>query len=98
MNLSFELIVSILGACFTCIGFIIQALRKLNGILKKIDNIDDGVKHTQQDILRLALHSESLPIEERLNAGQKYVQSGGNGASKIFYQELCKKYKKRLRK
>lgn len=39
--------------------------------------------------------SEEFPLEERLVAGEKYVQEGGNGAIKAKYQLLREEYSTR---
>ena len=47
--------------------------------------------------LRLTIMSEEMPIEERLKAGEEYVNRGGNGAVKCKYKELQDAYLKNLR-
>jgi len=45
--------------------------------------------------LKLTIMSEEIPLEERLIAGEKYVQEGGNGAIKAKYRLLQEEYEKR---
>jgi hypothetical protein len=42
------------------------------------------------------MHDEHLPIEERLSAGQRYIDLGGNGATRAYYEKLADEYKKNL--
>lgn len=37
-----------------------------------------------------------MPIGERLDAGEKYVKSGGNGEVKVQYKVLKKEYEEEL--
>ena len=57
-------------------------------------------KHTTENYmktLQLTIMSEEMPIEERLNAGEKYVSLGGNGAVKAKYKLLQEEYAKEVR-
>ena len=46
------------------------------------------------DILRLTIMSENMPITERIIAGKKYIDRGGNGDVKKFYEQLLKDHVK----
>lgn len=53
----------------------------------------DALERTMQLLL---LHDEHLPYSERLNAGKRYTDMGGNGASAAYYKQLEEKYKARV--
>jgi hypothetical protein len=55
---------------------------------KKIDKVIDTVEHMSLDMLRLQLFNDSLPVEEQLMAGARYVESGGNGPSEKRFEKL----------
>ncbi|GHV79784.1 hypothetical protein AGMMS49944_15750 [Spirochaetia bacterium] len=48
-------------------------------------------------INQLLLHDEHLPDRERINAGEQYVEAGGNGASRVYLEKLKERYKKSLK-
>jgi hypothetical protein len=45
------------------------------------------------DVLRLTFHDNGSSIEERIDAGDKFVQMGGNGSTKADYEMLVENYK-----
>lgn len=54
-------------------------------------------KHDRENylnILRLVIMSEEMPLSERIAAGDKYIELGGNGAVKHKYHELLEKLPK----
>ena len=57
---------------------------------ESMNALTEQVKTNTMDIYKLTLYTDELPINERLNAGEKYVNTGGNGSVKIKYQELQK--------
>jgi hypothetical protein len=77
----------------TAIGTILGVLRT-NG--SKMDKLGTDLKMVSRDINRLILHDEHLSIEERLAAGERYARSGGNGATRAYYEKLLAEYKKEL--
>jgi hypothetical protein len=81
-----ELIIGISTAVGTVIGVI-----KTNG--SKMDRISKDIKIISLDINRLTLHDEHLATEERLAAGEQYIQGGGNGVTRAYYEKLLSEYK-----
>lgn len=61
---------------------------------KWIENKDRHDRENYLNILRLVIMSEEMPLSERIAAGDKYIELGGNGAVKHKYQELLKKLPK----
>ena len=57
-------------------------------IFKKIDSIQDEFKENTLATLRLTIINEHLPEEERICAGRKYIEMGGNGAIKKLVLKL----------
>mgnify|MGYP003316402720 CR=1 FL=1 len=54
-------------------------------------------KHDKEQtlaILRLTVMNSEMPISERLIAGQKYINKGGNGDVKKYYEKLCQEHLK----
>lgn len=76
-------------AILTLIGKIYSAVRKMS---KEFVIIKEHTEENYLNNLRLVIMSNEMPIEERLNAGEKYVKLGGNGQIKAFYKKLQKEY------
>lgn len=62
-----------------------QRLDEFSGQLK---DITEHVGENHLAALRLTIMSSDMPMSERLIAGEKYVNRGGNGDVKRFYNEL----------
>ena len=80
------------------IGFVVairKVVRPLNSIEKRIRRLEHNRHNSYMNTLRLTVMSEEMPMEERLAAGEKYVQEGGNGAIKAKYQMLVEEYRHR---
>jgi hypothetical protein len=91
---SATLVVSIAVPFITFCGTVIPVLANLKLARK---DIKEQVNLIIRDIARLTMHDEHLPIEERLTAGDRYLASGGNGPSKVYYDELVQQYQKKLK-
>lgn len=61
---------------------------------KWIESKDRHDRENYLNILRLVIMSEEMPLSERIAAGDKYIELGGNGAVKHKYQELLEKLSK----
>jgi hypothetical protein len=81
-----ELLIGISTALGTIFGVL-----KTNG--SKIDKLSNDIRIVSLDINRLTLHDEHLTTEERLSAGERYIQGGGNGVTKAYYEKLLNEYK-----
>lgn len=92
------LIASLIGACGVIIGAIKKLIKPIRDELKTIDELKRHTEENYLNILRLTVTSEEVPIEERLIAGDKYIQAGGNGAVKAYYHKLQEDYEKELSK
>lgn len=84
-----------IAAFITAIGVIAGAVLKIHSVLnrleKKFDDYDDMLKENTLHILKMALLSEDLPITDRINAGKRYLELGGNGYGKIVYNQLIRR-------
>lgn len=58
----------------------------------KLDKVLETVEHMSMDMLRLQLFNEGLPVEERLLAGARYTEGGGNGPSGRKFEDLKIQY------
>lgn len=81
-----------LGSGITAVGIIfgviVGALKIVfKPILKKLTHLETHSEENYMNVLRLTIMSEEMPIGERINAGYKYLQNGGNGDVKKFLKE-----------
>jgi hypothetical protein len=80
-----------LTAISTIIGFLIPLIKGKNETRIRINEIE-------MLVLQIMLHSPNLPESEQLKAGDKYIKLGGNGVSKLYYEQLKNKCEKKKKK
>lgn len=87
-------------------GKLIQWLQKpvLDGLEKLEKKHDENMVQVNKRIDKIELEdlkqnimNEKLPITERLNCGDRYIELGGNGAIKVYVHELKEEYEKVLK-
>lgn len=82
-----------IAVAVTAIGILFGKLfSKLKKMAKTYENIQLHTEENYLNNLRLVIMSDEMPIEERLRAGEKYVNAGGNGQVKAFYSKLQNDY------
>lgn len=90
-----------IAAIITAIGVIVGTVFKIHSILnrleRKFDDYDNMLKENTLHILKMALLSEDLPITDRINAGKRYLELGGNGYGKIVYNQLIRRIEEEQR-
>lgn len=80
------------------IAAVIVAVYKIGKrIDKKVEKIESHMTENYVDIKRLTFVSKDMPIGERLDAGEKYVNAGGNGEVKVQYNVLKAEYEEALK-
>ena len=62
---------------------------------KRLETVETHAEADYKNILQIQILSEEMPLEVRLEAGEKYVSQGWNGAIKAKYELLKEEYKKR---
>ena len=76
---------------------------KLFGVVKKVkqyfkdlkesvDTLLENDKDQRMAILKLTVMQENMPLSERISAARKYLDLGGNGDIKAYYEEHLKPY------
>lgn len=87
-----------IGAVITAVGIIIGAIIKFFSFIKKLTDkinaanttLEDLKEHSEENymsLLRLTIMSSEMPIGERIVAGHKYLNNGGNGEVKSFLKK-----------
>lgn len=86
-------IAAVLSALGVIIGAAIKVWKTVKAFNAKIsavlDTVEDLKTHSNENymsLLRLTIMSSEMPIGERIVAGQKYLDAGGNGEVKKFLQ------------
>ena len=71
---------------------VIKSIKKVIAFFHSLRTDMDILRRHEEEnykaTLRLVIMSEEMPIEERLDAGEKYVKLGGNGTVKAKYKQL----------
>ena len=86
----------VIGYLSTIAGFGFGAFKVYKKIDKKLSTIEEHALENFRDIKRITLMSKDMPIGERLDAGEKYVNAGGNGEAKVHYYVLKKEREEEL--
>ena len=80
-----------LGTCIGCVASVRKSNRELGRQLSELKaQTETNQEHNREQylaILRLTVMSDEMPISERIIAGKKYIDEGGNGDVKKFYYE-----------
>jgi hypothetical protein len=88
-----QLITSLATAVATIIGVVMANGSRMKSLLKKVEELDSKIDDVYMDVLRLAFHDSKASVEERMDAGYKFIQRGGNGSTRADYEVLVEKYK-----
>lgn len=93
------IIAGALGAITSIVAFgkkIFELIKKcvdfFKNLQEQINKIEEHCKENYMRELQIIIMSEEMPLDERLRAGEEYVNGGGNGAIKAKYRVLLQKY------
>lgn len=89
-----EIIVAIITAVAAVITVIIQNHQSNKRVEESIKKIQKHDEEQYLAILRLTVMAEHMPISERIIAGRKYIDRGGNGDVKKYYEKLLVEHTK----
>lgn len=77
-------LISSLTVIFSAFAFCYKAIRK-------IDLLREDFNENTLLTYKLVIMSDKIPLDEKLEAGYKYINLGGNGAIKEYIHDLEKK-------
>lgn len=97
MKIDIIWLASLIGAFITIGGTAWKLHVFLNKLEDKFDSYDDTMTENTIHILRMSLLCEDLPVVDRIQAGKKYLELGGNGYGHIVYNQLIENVKKHPR-
>lgn len=90
-----EQIVS-LGAVVSAVvavgAFMIKVYKFIRSWEKWVEEKDEHDKVNYMSIQQLKIMSPYMPMSERIKAGERYIECGGNGEVKCIYNELIDVY------
>ena len=89
---------TIITAAITIYKLVRNMEKRYEKINDNFEKINDNMKHTELSVLRLIVINDNMPLEERVNAGERYVNKGGNGSIHALYDVLRKQYQKQLKR
>lgn len=104
MSEGFGLIVSWLGGIVAICGGVAylfklakiiismeENVKKIPELKKDMEYMKKELRDNSLDTYRLVITSERMPLEERIECGEKYITAGGNGAVHKLVDELKQK-------
>ncbi len=82
------LVTSFFTALVGVIAFMVKVYKFIRAWEKWVEEKDAHDKDNYMSIQQLKIMSPYMPLSERIKAGEKYIQCGGNGEVRHIYNEL----------
>ena len=89
------LISSLITALTIIITFLIKIYKFFSKLEKKYEEINITLNQNNMYILKITAMNNDMPLVERIKAGERYLQNGGNGLIKQKYEELLEEFERR---
>lgn len=86
---------SVITALTVITAFLFKIYNFFRKLEKKYDAMNELLTENSIHLLKLAVLNESLPLTDRIHAGEQYIKLGGNGFIKKKYEHLLEEYDKR---
>lgn len=67
-------------------------------IIDKLEKFEKRMDKFEINQLKNIITNDNIPMSERLEAGDRYISIGGNGAVKVLYKKLKDDYYEKLGK
>lgn len=77
----------VLAGVPTAIGVLWKSTTKIVHIVDRFEDLERHSRENYLNILRLVVMSPHMPLGERIIAGQKYIDEGGNGEVRQYIRE-----------
>lgn len=87
-------IASILTALTVIVTTIIKLFNTFKAISDRYIQLQESIEENTMYILKLVVLNEDLSLEERIHAGDRYIQLHGNGYVHTIYDQLKKEVEK----
>ena len=82
------LMASIITALTIIITATFNVLKMIKALYTKIHEFQESINENTMYTLKLVVLNENLDIEERITAGKRYLELGGNGFVHAVYDKL----------
>lgn len=82
------LMASIITALTIIITATFKVLKMIKALYTKIHEFQESINENTMYTLKLVVLNEQLDIEERISAGKRYLELGGNGFVHAVYDKL----------
>ena len=86
---------SLITALSIIITFLLKIYTFFSTLEKKYEEMNTTLKQNNMYILKLTVMNNDMPLVERIKAGERYLQNGGNGLIKQKYDDLLEEFEKR---
>lgn len=90
---------SIAGAIAGISALIVKVVKGVKKVIEyfkdlkeKVDTLVSNDKDQRKSILKLTVMQDNMPLSERIQAAKEYIEMGGNGDIKAYYEEHLKPY------
>lgn len=70
---------------------------EIEPIKHEMKTLKEELNENTLNTMKNTICNELIPLSERIDVGEKYVEKGGNGAVKIYYHELEEKYNREIK-
>lgn len=80
-----------ISALATICGLSFKLIKMVIKINNQLEHFTEQLDKNTYYIMKLALFDDSLPLTDRLHAGEIYIAMGGNGLGKKKYEQLLEK-------
>lgn len=82
------LVISLFTALVGVVAFMVKVYKFIRAWEKWVEEKDEHDKDNYMSIQQLKIMSPHMPLSERIKAGEKYINCGGNGEVKLIYNKL----------
>lgn len=82
------LMASIITSITIIITATVKVLKMIGALYTKIHEFQESIDENTMYTLKLVVLNENLDIEERISAGKRYLELGGNGFVHAVYDKL----------
>lgn len=91
-------IILTMASIIVALTTIVTATKTVYKLARNIEKFSETQNEIQLSVLRLTVINEGMPLDERVDAGEKYVSKGGNGSVHALYDVLREEYEEKLKK
>ena len=86
------IVASVVTALTAITAFLFKIYNFFRKLEIKYDEMNDLLKSNTIHLLKIAVLDDKLPLTDRINAGEQYINLGGNGLIKKKYESLLEQY------